>query len=88
MWDADFEALEGRIGHVTCAGTRAAELALRLKYAGVPTDRIVVEAPLDRALDGALSRAQGPVGAGPASTAMLALRELLVARGHARSSWA
>ena len=88
VWDADFEALEGRIGHVTCAGTRAAELALRLKYAGVPADRIVVEPPLDRALDGALARAQGPVYALPTYTAMLALRELLVSRGHARSSWA
>ena len=32
---------------MTCSGTRAAELALRLKYAGVPTERIVVEPDLD-----------------------------------------
>ena len=36
VWDADFEILAARVRHVTCAGTRAAELALRLKYAGVP----------------------------------------------------
>ena len=30
------------VRRMTCAGTRAAELALRLKYAGVPTDRIHV----------------------------------------------
>jgi UDP-N-acetylmuramyl tripeptide synthase len=88
VWDADFEALAGRIGHVTCAGTRAAELGLRLKYAGVPEARIVVEPALDSALDGALERARGPLYALPTYTAMLALRELLVARGHARSSWA
>ena len=35
IWDADFELLAARVAHVTCAGTRAAELALRLKYAGV-----------------------------------------------------
>ena len=35
VWDADFELLAGRVRRVTCAGTRAAELALRLKYAGV-----------------------------------------------------
>ncbi len=35
IWDADFELLAQRVRRVTCAGTRAAELALRLKYAGV-----------------------------------------------------
>ena len=42
VWDADFEMLAGRVRRVTCAGTRAAELAVRLKYAGVPTDRLHV----------------------------------------------
>ena len=36
VWDADFELLSGRVRRVTCSGIRAAELALRLKYAGVP----------------------------------------------------
>jgi len=35
VWDADFELLAGRVRRVTCAGTRAGELAVRLKYAGV-----------------------------------------------------
>ena len=35
IWDADFEMLAGQVRQVTCAGTRAAELALRLKYAGL-----------------------------------------------------
>ena len=43
IWDADFEVLAGRVRRVTCAGTRAAELAVRLKYAGVPVERIAVE---------------------------------------------
>ena len=42
VWDADFEMLAGRVRRVTCAGTRAAELAVRLKYAGVPADRLHV----------------------------------------------
>jgi UDP-N-acetylmuramyl tripeptide synthase len=29
IWDADFETLAPRVRHATCAGTRAAELALR-----------------------------------------------------------
>jgi UDP-N-acetylmuramyl tripeptide synthase len=88
IWDADFEPLAGRIRRVTCSGTRAAELALRLKYAGIPTGRIVVEPDLERALDGALAGSAGTLYALPTYTAMLALRDLLVARGHAESSWA
>ncbi len=35
IWDADFELLAGAVRRVVCAGTRAPELALRLKYAGL-----------------------------------------------------
>ncbi len=92
VWDADFEALAGRVRRVTCSGTRAAELALRLKYAGVPAGRIAVEPDLATALDRALAdRRPGadaaPLYALPTYTAMLALRDLLVARGQARSAW-
>jgi len=89
IWDADYETLAPRIRHVTCSGTRAAELALRMKYAGVPEERITVTGELAAALDGALERAAGTeLYALPTYTAMLALRELLARRGHAASSWA
>jgi lipid II isoglutaminyl synthase (glutamine-hydrolysing) len=90
IWDADFEMLAGRIRRVTCSGTRAAELGLRLKYAGVDTDRIVIERDLELALARAAGdRATGgaPLYALPTYTAMLSLRELLVARGEATSAW-
>jgi lipid II isoglutaminyl synthase (glutamine-hydrolysing) len=54
IWDADFELLAGRVRRVTCAGSRAAELALRLKYAGVEPDRIAVQEELSPALDRAV----------------------------------
>jgi len=57
VWDADFELLASSVATVTCAGTRAAELALRLKYAGVPVERIRVVADLPTALDAALGEA-------------------------------
>jgi UDP-N-acetylmuramyl tripeptide synthase len=89
IWDADFETLAPRIGALTCSGSRAAELALRLRYAGVPPERITVTETLADALDGALSRspAGATVYALPTYTAMLALRELLARRGQAESSW-
>ena len=88
IWDADFETLAARVRHATCAGTRAAELALRLKYAGVPAERITVTADLEAALAGALAQTTGELYALPTYTAMLALRELLTRRGAAPSSWA
>jgi len=88
IWDADFETLAPRVRHATCAGTRAAELALRLKYAGVPEERIAVTPALELALDEALAKADGELYALPTYTAMLALRELLRGRGAVASSWA
>jgi len=92
IWDADFELLAGRVRRATCSGTRAPELALRLKYAGVDPGRIVVREDLAEALsDAAADRldegSPTPLFALPTYTAMLALRRLLVARGAARSAW-
>jgi UDP-N-acetylmuramyl tripeptide synthase len=93
IWDADFELLAGRVRLVTCSGTRAPELALRLKYAGIDPARIRVQPDLPRALREAADDgwsepgAAAPLYALPTYTAMLALRELLVARGEASSAW-
>jgi UDP-N-acetylmuramyl tripeptide synthase len=90
IWDADFELLAQRLRRVTCSGTRAAEMALRLKYAGVPEERLVVDGELSAALDAAVAGAPeqpGRVVAIPTYTAMLELRQLLVARGVVGSSF-
>ncbi len=89
VWDADFELLAGRVRSFTCAGTRAAELATRIKYAGVESSRIHVQPELDRALAEAERRtpAGGTLYALPTYTAMLELRELLVKRGELSGSW-
>jgi lipid II isoglutaminyl synthase (glutamine-hydrolysing) len=90
IWDADFELLAGRIHSFTCSGNRAAELAVRMKYAGIEPARIHVRPELGAALDEATAERGGagsPLYALPTYTAMLALRELLVARGEVDSSW-
>ncbi len=88
VWDADFELIAPRVRSVTCAGTRAAELAVRLKYAGVELDRLVLLADLPAALDAALQRAAGRrLFALPTYTALLALREELSARGYVSQFW-
>ncbi|HXR29074.1 MAG TPA: MurT ligase domain-containing protein [Solirubrobacteraceae bacterium] len=91
IWDADFELLAGRVRRVTCSGSRAADLATRLKYAGVEAERIIVQPDLAAALDEAAGDRGGgraPLYALPTYTAMLALREELVRRGAANSAWA
>jgi UDP-N-acetylmuramyl tripeptide synthase len=88
VWDADYEMLAGRVRRATCAGTRAAELALRLKYAGVPEERLHVVPGLPEALDAALAGADGGrVFALPTYTALLELRDELAARGSAPPFW-
>ena len=89
IWDADFELLADRVGTATCSGSRAADLAARLKYAGVEPERIRIEPELSRALDAALAAGDGarPLYALPTYTAMLALRELLRGRGAVAGRW-
>ena len=48
VWDADWETLAPHVARMTCSGTRAAELALRMKYAGVPVERLHVVEGLAR----------------------------------------
>jgi UDP-N-acetylmuramyl tripeptide synthase len=89
IWDADFELLAGHARHITCAGTRAAELAVRCKYAGIAADRLRVNHDLPSALDHALDRANdGRLFALPTYTALLELREELARRGHVDQFWA
>ena len=84
IWDADFEVLAGHVRRVTCTGTRAEEMALRLKYAGIGAE-LVVERDLPRSLDAAVSGADnGTLYALPTYTALLELRDLLSGRGLAK----
>jgi UDP-N-acetylmuramyl tripeptide synthase len=84
IWDADFEVLAGRVRRITCSGTRAEEMALRLKYAGIDAD-LHVERDLGDSLDAAVANAGGEhVYALPTYTALLDLRDLLADRGLAK----
>jgi len=87
IWDADFELLGGAVRRVVCAGTRAPEMALRLKYAGWPEESIVVEPAIEASLDAAVAAAPGRLFALPTYTALLELRKLLADRGLAKEFW-
>jgi UDP-N-acetylmuramyl tripeptide synthase len=89
IWDVDFEPLLERLEHVIVSGDRAAELALRCKYAGFDEGAIDVVPQLGQALDRGLELT--PAGAElvvvPTYTAMLALRGIVSERGFARPYW-
>ena len=87
VWDADFELLAAVSSRVVCAGTRAAEMAVRLKYAGVDPERIAVRERIDESLDLAVAGAPGRVFALPTYTALIELRRLLSRRGLAAEFW-
>ena len=87
VWDADFELLSGSVRRVVCAGTRAPEMAVRLKYAGWPEDRIEVQDSIAGSLDAAIAGGDGPLYALPTYTALLELRRLLADRGLAPDYW-
>ena len=87
IWDADFELLAGAVRRVVCAGTRAPEMALRLKYAGWDEGRIEVVPEIGASLDAAVDGAEGRLFALPTYTALLELRKLLADRGLAEEFW-
>ncbi|MGN6217771.1 MAG: MurT ligase domain-containing protein [Solirubrobacterales bacterium] len=87
IWDADFELLAGGVRRVVCSGTRAPEMALRLKYAGWPEGAIEVVPGIAASLDAAVEGAQGRLFALPTYTALLELRKLLADRGLAKDFW-
>jgi len=89
IWDVDFEPILEHVGHVVVSGERAAELGLRLRYGGIAADRLEIEPELERALDRGLALVEAGTDLVilPTYTAMLSIREILVARGLVRPYW-
>ena len=87
IWDVDFELLKEKSRLVVPAGVRAHDLAVRLKYAGVPAEPPQVDPA--RALDHLIkSTADGDtVHVLCTYTAMLDVRAELVRRGWASPYW-
>ena len=90
IWDVEFEKL-ATVGPrwIVLSGRRAAELALRLRYAGLAASRLLVRPAPEEALDELAERA-APGTAAPALltyTAMLAWHRTVVGAGGAKPFW-
>ncbi|KPK46378.1 MAG: hypothetical protein AMJ77_06090 [Dehalococcoidia bacterium SM23_28_2] len=88
IWDVDFEMLAGQATLVLASGRRAADMALRLKYADIGAHP-VIEEDTESALEMAL--ALTPEGERlyvvPTYTAMLKVRKLLARWGRRPPFW-
>jgi UDP-N-acetylmuramyl tripeptide synthase len=89
LWDVDFEMLRDRARVIVVTGIRAEDMVLRLKYAGVAAERIVMEKDWWRALE----RGRAALRDGerlyvlPTYTAMLQIRDLLARKGYVSGFW-
>ncbi|MHB1412800.1 MAG: MurT ligase domain-containing protein [Thermoleophilia bacterium] len=79
IWDVDLENLAGGVRSAVCSGTRAEEMAMRLKYAGVESQRLNVKRGLRQAFQAALDQTNSDetLYVLPTYTAMLALRQVI-----------
>lgn len=89
IWDTDFEQLAASSSQLTviCSGTRAYDLALRLKYAGLDTKHIQVEESLHKAFEASKRDLEGDLFILPTYTALLELQALLTKGGLKRHYW-
>lgn len=92
LWDVDFEQLAGiekRLSSVTVTGARAWDMAVRLKYAGLPPASLRVETNMKQAVLDSLGKT--PPGEIlfilPNYTAMLEMRRMLNRMGVGRPYW-
>jgi lipid II isoglutaminyl synthase (glutamine-hydrolysing) len=85
IWDASFELLPHIIA--ICSGTRAPEIALRLKYAGFDPKLIVIENNLKMALEQAVEAKKGRIFILPTYTALLKLQAILAKQGAKQEYW-
>jgi len=90
LWDVDFELLATGSGMLGATGLRGADMANRLKYAGVAESRMFTLPPdlaagLDAFVDQLTEGEQGYVL--PTYTAMLEIRKTMADRGAVETFW-
>lgn len=93
IWDVNFEIFQNssraksRDIKMYVAGTRAEDLAVRLKYAGLDVRNISVEPTIETAFANAQENLKGRLFILPTYTAMLELQNILVKQGIKEYYW-
>lgn len=88
IWDADYERLiaRGTVREAVVYGTRAGDMRLRLKYAGLDDAHIRCAADLDELMQW-MRQADRPVYLLPNYTSLLEVRERIAAESGGRKFW-
>lgn len=92
IWDAKFSIISKasesvKSVEIICSGTRAYDLAIRLKYAGFNTSQILIEQDLKVAFEKATKNLDGKLFILPTYTGLLGLQKILAQKGHKRHYW-
>ncbi len=92
IWDVEFEKLttiQDKMDNVYAAGIRAEDMAVRLKYSGVGTDKISIIKSYSELIDNGLSRMQDGQNFYilPTYTAMLDIRNVLKKKFGLKEFW-
>lgn len=81
LWDAEFEGVNNIKHEIVVSGTRANDMALRLKYAGVDTNKIKVISDIQKAVDYIGKTADNDITILPTYTALLKLNKMSKLKG-------
>ena len=74
LWDAEFEFLKGSENEITVSGTRAEDMALRLKYAGIEKIKIIKD--INKAVEYMGKSADNNITILPTYTALLKINKI------------
>ena len=89
LWDVDIEEIAPDILDAVCSGNKPEELAMRLKYAEVPTDKITLIQDREAALDAAMKQVEpgGTLYIMSSYTPTQELRRIMQKRGWVKHFW-
>jgi len=89
LWDVDIEEIADTIADAICSGNKPEELAMRLKYAEVPTNIVTMIPDREAALDAALKNVEpgGSLYIMSSYTPTQELRRIMQKRGWVKHFW-
>jgi UDP-N-acetylmuramyl tripeptide synthase len=89
LWDVDIEEIADTVLDAVCSGNKPEELALRLKYAEIPDDKITLMPDREAALDEALKNVDpgGTLYIMSGYTPTQELRRIMQKRGWVKHFW-
>ena len=89
LWDVDFEEYKDKVKNVIVAGSRALDMALRLKYAGYDMASVKIYPKPEEAIEKGLENVKDgeTLTVYPNYTAMLQTRKVLVNKGLLKQIW-